>query len=48
MGKLKHSVLILGEGPTEFYYFKLFIMPNIQWMRNWQITEITPTQNLVE
>lgn len=21
MGKLKHSVLILGEGPTEFYYF---------------------------
>ena len=21
MGKLKHSVLVLGEGPTEFYYF---------------------------
>jgi hypothetical protein len=21
MGRLKHSVLILGEGPTEFYYF---------------------------
>lgn len=21
MGKLKHSILILGEGPTEFYYF---------------------------
>ena len=21
MGKLKHSALILGEGPTEFYYF---------------------------
>lgn len=21
MGKLKHTVLILGEGPTEFYYF---------------------------
>lgn len=21
MGRLKHSVLVLGEGPTEFYYF---------------------------
>ena len=22
MGKLRNTALILGEGPTEFYYFK--------------------------
>ena len=22
MGKLRNAALILGEGPTEFYYFK--------------------------
>lgn len=31
MGKLRQTVLILGEGPTEFFYFKstTFTYPNM-------------------
>lgn len=46
MGKQRNTILILGEGPTEFFYFKsLLIIPTVRFWKKAQAIEIILSQN---